>query len=133
MVQDFSSFSYTVETAKSVEQAIEAVDNALKERKFSVLWHLDMREKLEEKGISGGPEFHVLEVCSAPRAKQALDAQLEVGYFLPCKMVVYRKDEKTHIGVLKPTMLMSFIPGGDLDGLAHEVEQILVEAAEAAR
>lgn len=130
---DISQFGYTVQTTKSVEEAVEAVDAALKERKFSVLWHLDMREKLEEKGISGGPEFRVLEVCSAPRAKQALDTKLEVGYFLPCKMVVYRKDDATHIGILKPTLLMSLIPGAGLDELAHEVEQILIEAAEAAR
>ncbi len=125
-------FGLTVDTTKSVAHAIEAVENELKSRKFAVLWHLDMQEKLREKGVEGGPEFHVLEVCSAPRAKEALDADLYVGYLLPCKIVVFREHDATRIGLLRPTILMDFFEDERLRRLAEEVEATLTEVVRAA-
>lgn len=128
-----TTFRYTVTTGKSIEEAIQALGQALQERKFAILWDLDVRAKLEEKGVPGGPEFHVLEVCSAPRAKEALDTDLRVGYFLPCKVVVYRQGGATHIGLLKPTALMQFFSDEKLHGFAREVEDTLRAALEACR
>ncbi len=119
----------SVPTEKSVQDAVKAVDAALAKRKFSVLWALDVNEKLQEKGLDLAREFRILEVCSAPRAKQALESDPEVGYFLPCKVMVYRGDGGTRIGLPRPTALMGML-GDDpkLAALAQEVEGVLVEA-----
>ncbi|MDA8193592.1 MAG: DUF302 domain-containing protein [Thermaerobacter sp.] len=120
----------TVETSKSVESAMAAVDAALKSRQFGVLWHLDMNEKLVEKGLEAGPAFHVLEVCSAPRAKQALTTNQQVGMLLPCKVVVYEDQatKGTQIGYLRPDIMMELLHDEALRPLATEVERILDEA-----
>ncbi len=116
-------------TALGVEEAARAVDTALAKRKFSVLWALDINEKLREKGLKLEREFRILEVCSAPRAKEALESEPEVGYFLPCKVMVYGDGDGTRIGLPRPTALMGML-GGDpkLHALAEEVEGVLVEA-----
>ena len=40
-------FHHTVETSKSVEQALAALEENLKEEKFGVLWKLDSEGKVE--------------------------------------------------------------------------------------
>ena len=128
------SATYAVTTEKSVESAIEALTDALSRRQFSVLWHLDMNEKLVQKGLDPEPPFHVLEVCSAPRAKEALRATQTVGYFLPCKLVVYvdRENGKTTLGLPDPVALLNLAGHSALDGLARQVTAILHEAVEEA-
>ena len=44
-------FNYTVETSKSIDEAIESLQESLKEEKFGVLWTIDIKEKLQDKGL----------------------------------------------------------------------------------
>lgn len=125
-------FQRSVTTPMSATDAVAAVDAALAERKFSVLWHLKVNDKLAEKGLSLAPEVHILEVCSAPKAKLALETNPDVAYFLPCKIVVRNVAGQTEIGLARPTMLMSVLGDDRLQGLAQEVEAELMAAVEAA-
>jgi uncharacterized protein (DUF302 family) len=118
-------YHYTQPTDKSIPEASAALEDALTRRKFSALWHLDMGSKLKEKGLELEPEFHIYEVCSASRAKEALETNVEVGYFLPCKMVVYNKDGKTHVGMLRPELLMAMLGEDRLQSLATGIEEEL--------
>lgn len=123
----------SVVSGKSVSEAVAAVGEALAARKFSVLWQLNVNETLAGKGFSLEPEVRILEVCSAPRAKEALETNIEVAGFLPCKIVVKQVNGQTTIGLIKPTMLMSVLGDQRLEHLAQEVEAVLLEAVEAAR
>lgn len=125
-------YHYTQSTGKSVPDAIAALEQALANHKFSALWHLDMGAKLKEKGFDLEPEFHVFEVCNAARAKEALETNVEVGYFLPCKLVVYAKADKTHIGLLRPNLLMELVGEARLEKLATDVEAELKKAVDEA-
>lgn len=115
-------FRYVKPTGLSVAEAIAALEAGLARQKFSVLWHLDMKAKLKEKGLELGPEFHVFEVCNAPRAKEALEANLAVGFFLPCKMAVYVENGVTYVGMLRPELLIELLGEVKLQKLATEVE-----------
>ncbi|HEY3368189.1 MAG TPA: DUF302 domain-containing protein [Symbiobacteriaceae bacterium] len=126
-------FQVSVTTAKSPGEAVKAVEAALAERKFSVLWHLNVNRQLGEKGFSLGHEVHILEVCSAPRAKQAIDMNPEVAYFLPCKIIVKNDGGQTQIGLLKPTALMGLLGDEQLQAAGQEVEDVLLEAVQAAQ
>ncbi len=127
-----SEMTYTVRTDKPVDEAVRDVEAALAERKFSVLWSLDVNDKLREKGLDLQKRFRILEVCSAPRAKEALESNPLVSHFLPCKVVVYERDGRTEIGLPRPTGLMALVGDARLEPLAQEVERILVEAVEQA-
>ena len=118
-------FHYTRETAKTPEQAIAALAENLQAEKFGVLWHLDIREKLKEKGVDLNVAYHVLEICNPHEAKRVLTEDLLVGYFLPCKIVVYKDGEKTKIGMPKPTVLVSMAENETLRSVAEDVERRL--------
>lgn len=126
-------YEKSVHTKKTPAEAVAAIEEALLERKFSVLWHLNMNEKLKEKGFDLGPEVHVLEVCSAPRAKHALETNPNVAYFLPCKVVVQSENGKTRIGYARPSLLIDVLGEERLSDLAAEVETVLAAAIEAAK
>lgn len=126
------SMVYEKKTDKSYEKAVEDLKKALAERKFGVLWEMNFKDKLQEKGLEFNKNFNVMEVCNPPKAKVVLDRHLEAGYMLPCKMAVYEKEDGVRIGMMKPTSLAGIMEGMELDDVAIEVEQILMEAIEAA-
>lgn len=126
-------FHYTVETAKSPEQTIADLQENLKDEKFGILWQLDMKEKLNEKGVDFDQTYHILEVCNPVEAKKVLSENSLVGYFLPCKIVVYDEEGTTKIGLPKPTALIGFLDNEALMGIAEDIEKRLIVAIDKSR
>lgn len=120
--------TYKVTTKKSFDKAIIDLKACLSKRKFGVLWELNFQDKLKEKGLDFDRKFQVLEVCNPVKAKEILDIQIEVGYFLPCKVVVYEEDNYVIIGMVKPTQLITFLNQEDLLRVATDVESDLIDA-----
>lgn len=125
-------FHYTVATDQTIEQAIEKLERHLKGEKFGVLWHLDMQEKLKEKGVEFEQRYHILEVCNPVEAKRVLSENAIVGYFLPCKITVYEEKGKTKIGLPKPTALIGMVDSGALKSIAEDVEKRLISCIDQA-
>lgn len=126
-------FDYTVTTSAGFDQTVEALRKALTERKFGVLWELDVPSKLNEKGVEYAGPFRILEVCNPQKAKEALETNIFAGYFLPCKVVVCSKDGKTKIGMPRPTVLIGLLGDDRLRQMAGEVEANLSAALDAAQ
>ena len=126
-------FHYTVETDKSVNDAIQSLEGHLKEEAFGVLWTFNIKDKLEEKGFSLDEEFYVLEVCNPKEAERVIKENKLVGYFLPCKMVVYQEKGTTKIGMPKPTTLMSMIDNEELREMAADIEKRLTVCMDKSR
>lgn len=123
---------YEKSTTKSFSEALESIKKELKDRKFGVLWELNFKEKLAEHDIDFPTNFKTLEVCNPQKASEVLSNHIEVGYFLPCKVVVYEKESNVFIGTAKPEILLGMMGFEDLGDVAKEVEQILTDAIDAA-
>ncbi|MCT8138013.1 DUF302 domain-containing protein [Anaerobacillus sp. CMMVII] len=121
-------FDYTVEATTGIDETIEKLKGALAEEKFGVLWEFDIQAKLQEKGLEFSEPYKVLEVCNPHEAKKVLDKSKMVGYFLPCKIVVYSDQEKTKIGMPKPSFLIQAIQDEELSSIAMDIEKRLVSA-----
>ncbi|WP_281658826.1 DUF302 domain-containing protein [Halobacillus sp. Cin3] len=119
-------FHYTVETEKSVEQAVESLEANLKEEQFGVLWNFDLKGKLNEKGLDFEDDFRVLEVCNPKEAQRVLEQNKMAGYFLPCKMVVYKEQEQTRIGMPKPSSLTQMVNDDQILAMAEDIESRLI-------
>lgn len=127
------AFRYVVQSGKAPADAVAAVEKELGQRKFSVLWHLDMTRTLEQKGFPGHREVHILEVCSAARADEAIRRNPAIAYLLPCKVVVEEKGGGSEIGILRPQEIFPLLGDAELAPLADEVESVLRDAVDAAR
>lgn len=126
-------FDYTVTTNKEFSLAVSDLKQALSEIKFGVLWELDVPSKLKEKGVEYQGQLRILEVCNPHRAKEALDTDVRVGYFLPCKVVVYKENGLTKIGMVRPTVLVNILGNKELQNFAAEVEKELIAALDKVR
>ncbi|WP_337031482.1 DUF302 domain-containing protein [Paenibacillus illinoisensis] len=123
-------FHYTVNTNKTVEQAIVDLTENLKKEKFGVLWNLDMKEKLHEKDVELDMEYHILEVCNPVEAQRVLSENPLVGYFLPCKLAVYEEGGRTKIGMPRPTALIGLVENEALLKIASNIEQRLISCVD---
>jgi uncharacterized protein (DUF302 family) len=119
-------FNYTVETSKNREEAVRALEENLKEEKFGILWNFDLTAKLQEKGTGFNTPFTILEVCNPEEANRVLSEDLMVGYFLPCKIVVYEESGTTKIGMPKPTSLIEMVQKDSIKEIAVDIEERLI-------
>lgn len=126
-------FHYSVVTDKTIDEAVDSLENALKENEFGVLWKMDLPAKLHEKGVELDMQYRILEVCNPHEAKRVLTQNPLVGYFLPCKVVVYGSGGKTYIGLPKPTSLMEVLNDPALMDVAQDVEATLKRAVDEAK
>lgn len=120
-------FHYTVETSKSIDEAIQSLEGNLKEEKFGIQWQFNVKETLESKGYELENPFIVLEVCNPQEAQTVLSANQLIGYFLPCKIVVYEDSQGiTKIGMPKPSILIQGVEDKSLQGIAADIEERLI-------
>lgn len=120
-------FHYTVESDRPIDKAIQVLEEKLKDEEFGVLWKFDIQETLQKKGFAFDQPYQVLEVCNPKEAKNILSQNKLVGYFLPCKIVVYEDAGKTKIGMPKPTVLIEMVNDGELKEFAASIENRLID------
>lgn len=121
---------YEKKTDKNLNEAIKSLKENLKENNFGVLWELNFKDKIEEKGLEFKEDFVVLEVCNPKQAKEVLEKNIHIGYVLPCKMVVRTENNKTYIGMTSPEVLIGLFNEPDLKEVAKEVGEVLKKSIE---
>jgi len=119
---------YEIQLNKSFGDVVDKLKASLSEEGFGVLWELNFKDKLKEKGLDFDHNFKILEVCNPVQAKEVLSTNIEIGYFLPCKLVVYEKGTSVNVGMMKPTEMMQMLGNNELIGIAKDVEDALKKA-----
>lgn len=125
-------YAYEEKSSHSFEETLQKLKYAVKDLSFGILYEVNLKDKINGKGFDFEPNFTVMDVCNPKLAKDVLDEQIEVGYFLPCKVVVYEKNDGVYAGVLKPTTLIDMVENNSLKAAAEEVEEILIKAVKTA-
>lgn len=110
---------------KSLADAMASVKENLKEHQFGVLFELNFKDKLGEKGLELADDYYILEVCNPSEAKKVLDMNIQAGYVLPCKMVVRKEGEDTYIGMTSASTLMSHYDNKEMLEFAEGIEDTL--------
>ena len=116
--------AHTLETSKTFEQVVSAIESNTPKHQFRVLAVHDVQATLAEKGFERGP-LKIIEICNAKFAHQALQKDAEVALFMPCKFAVYTDGGKTIVKLGRPTMIAEVIPQSGLEELAAGVEATL--------
>jgi len=125
-------FIYEKISPYSLEETIVRLKALLPKEGFGILWELNFKQKLAEKGLSLKEDFWVFEVCNPAKAESVLNEMVRAGYFLPCKMAVYSKGSDVYIGLPKPVELIGLITRDDLmKSFAETVEETLIEVVQA--
>ncbi len=119
-------FLYTVATNKPFDAAVDAVYQKVAEKGFRVVYTYDVAATLAAEGFSRGP-LKIIEVCNARFADEALKKDVNVALMLPCPIVVYTEGEQTYISTMRPSSLAQLSPASGLEGIASQVENIVLQ------
>jgi uncharacterized protein (DUF302 family) len=104
------------------EEAVSKVTEALKEEGFGVLTEIDVKATLRKKLDVNFRKYVILGACNPPFAHRALQANLDVGLFLPCNVVVYeRDDKKIDVSAFNPMTALDVLKNKDLEKIGQEV------------
>ena len=125
-------YTLSASTAVSFRAAVERVRAELKDAGFGVLCEIDVQATLREKlGVEQEP-YVILGACNPPFAHRALQAEPELGVLLPCNVVVYRRDGRTHIAAVDPVRMLSIVENDELGPVADEIKSRLSTVVERA-
>lgn len=115
--------SYADTVAKAREE--------LQKEGFGVLTEIDVKATLKKKLDVNFDDYIILGACNPPFAYQALQAEQDLGLMLPCNLIVYNKNGKTFVAVIKPTVQMEKIGNPKLKVIAAQVEEKLKKVIDA--
>ena len=101
------------------------VTEELKKEGFGILTKIDVREKFKEKLGIEFENYVILGACNPPYAHKAILAEEDIGLMLPCNVVIYEKEGKTILSVIKPSTAMGMLENEALKQIAQEVESKL--------
>lgn len=125
---------YVVESNKSFEQAAKDLDAAVKNHQFGVLYVHNLGETLRSKGLDFAENCQVFEVCNPVKAAQVMSIDMRLNMALPCRISVYTEKGQTKIGMIEPAkMLATLSDDADLNAIAQEVEQKIIEMIDEAK
>jgi len=122
------NYGFTKELSIPFEQTVEVVAQELKKEGFGILTKIDVKEKFKEKLGIDFKKYVILGACNPSNAHQALLAEQNIGLMLPCNVIVYEKDDKTVISIIRPTVAMEMINNEELKKIAVHVETQLKKA-----
>lgn len=118
---------FKLSTTKTVQEASEALQAAVKEYGFGVMQVHNLKETMEKKGIAFPRECLIFEICQPEQAKKVLEQNMSISTALPCRISIYREDSKTILATLKPTALLAMFNEHQLKDVAQDVENVIIK------
>lgn len=105
----------------SYEGAIEKVKEG-----FGVLSEIDVKSTLKKKLNVDFDNYIILGACNPNFAYNALKNERDIGLLLPCNVIVYEKENKIYVNAIDPAVAMGIVENSQLDTIAKEVREKLV-------
>ena len=118
-------YGFVKELDKSFEDVCEILPAELQKEGFGILTKIDVKEKLKEKLGIDFKKYIIFGACNPPNAHKALTIEENIGLMLPCNVIVYEKEGKTVLAVIRPAVAMEAVKNEALLPVAKEVEEKL--------
>lgn len=125
---------YIVESKKTLEQASNDLETAVKNHKFGVLHVHDIGATLRGKGFDFADQCKVFEVCNPGQASKVMATDMRLNMALPCRISVYSEKGKTMIGMIKPEPMLEMLSkDANLGKIAKEVQADMIKMIDEAK
>jgi len=117
----------SVESPYGMKKTVSNIKESLESNNFRFL-----REQSLKEGLGGeNPDFRVLYFCNFAIANEALEYEKRIGFMLPCKVTLIRKEGKVTIHYLNPSAVKN-ISNRHLNGLCDRITLSLKNLVEEA-
>jgi uncharacterized protein (DUF302 family) len=127
------AYGFVKEVDAPFERVLDSVPAKLEKEGFGVINKIDLGQKLREKLGVEFRKYIILGACNPPNAYKALTVEENIGLMLPCNVIVYEKEGKTVVGIIRPTMMMKTIGNAALNVVADEIEAKLKRVLDSIR
>ena len=112
------------------EETIDKVTEELKREGFGVLTEIDVKAALKKKIDVDFRKYRILGACNPALAKQAIDADPDIGLLLPCNVIVRQEDDgSVTVGFMDPAAVLGLVDVPDVHITAQEVKSRLKSVA----
>lgn len=116
-----------VQSAKTIDQVCRDLEKAVVNYKFGVMTVHNLKETMKKKGVEFDRECRIFEICNPQQAKKILEKNMMISTALPCRISVFTQGDKVKLTTLKPTALISHFNAPELEPVAKEVEDTIIE------
>ncbi len=120
------NYSIRKQVNHSFADAVARVKAELSKQGFGVLTEIDVKKTLKDKLHTEWSNYVILGACNPPFAFQALQAEKEIGLFLPCNVIVYEDGGIVYASAIRPTVAMNMIENPALADITGKVEEKLL-------
>ena len=125
------NYGFSKVISEPFENVLERIKEELQKEGFGILTSIDLKEKFKEKLEIDFKRYIILGACNPSSAHKALQFEEDIGLMLPCNVIVYEKDGKTGVSIVKPTVAMQMIDNEPLNEIANHIEGKLRKVFEA--
>ncbi|MFG2451694.1 DUF302 domain-containing protein [Streptomyces sp. NPDC048512] len=125
------TYDRTVRLAGGFDDTVTAVREALADQGFGILTEIDVTATLKARLGHEMEDYLILGACNPPLARQALEADRNIGLLLPCNVVVRRDGDATLVQALDPSTMVTLTGLPALEPVATEATQRLDAALNA--
>ena len=123
-------YSFSTTITATMQQAEEKVRDALMAEGFGVLTEIDVQKVFKAKLDVDRAGYKILGACNPGLAKQAIDAETDIGLLLPCNVLLREEtDGQVYVGFMDPVAVLGMIDNAVIAEVAPIVKQRLEKVA----
>ena len=123
---------FTVSVSGNMSEVKDRVTEELQKEGFGILTEIDVAATLKKKLDVDRNPYLILGACNPALAKQAIDADPDIGLLLPCNVIVRQEDDgSVTVGFMDPAAVLGLVDRDGVEALAGEVRSRLERVRDA--
>lgn len=112
-------------TPRAFSEVCGAVEAVCREFDFGLIGTIDLKAKMNAKGVPFERNCTVFEVCNPKIAAGVLNLNRDIANALPCRLAIYEADGATVVSTLRPTRLIELFDAPGSEAHAEVVESTM--------